>query len=389
LADKLGGDMRTDLLRTLATNFGSHSVRSAKAIREMYSLDPIGFPPAVAEVLRSGPELPGAQFLVSILASKPDWLRSVCDPEKYTLDESLEWVRRARKLDPHTELKLAEMLARSGFSTDAEARFVSRVFAVLKQSPRSAALPALRQLSKSPNARVRSKAVLLIGHLYQNPTFAGAESDSRVSANAVESLWGLATPAARGAFLKAAVDENHRIAANGIIGLYLMGDECGIPFLFHLSKSETALCRAAAAWAMGHLEDPRFLPRLAGLIEDSDSMTRQRALRSNALIRQKTIQMRAAGALTVQIQEYRRHDEVHTVRFTVGREDQSISGLDQRRFVVWNGTDLVEEFSWSLQEGPCFEIEYQAPPSPTRQIKVEVYAASGVGEDTGVEMTRA
>jgi hypothetical protein len=35
--------MRTDLLRTLATNLQSDSVLAAKAIHEMYTVDPIGF----------------------------------------------------------------------------------------------------------------------------------------------------------------------------------------------------------------------------------------------------------------------------------------------------------------------------------------------------------
>jgi hypothetical protein len=49
----------------------------------------------------------------------------------------------------------------------------------------------------------------------------------------------------------------------------------------------------------------------------------------------------------------------------------------------------VEEFSASLGEGAseCYEIEYQGPPSPTKLVKVQVYAASGVGEDNGFEVT--
>jgi hypothetical protein len=351
----------------------------------MYLLDPVGFPPAVAEVLNSEPELPGAQFLVSILASRPDWLRSICDPVKYSLEESLEWVRRARKLDPQTELKLAEMLALSGFSTDAEARFASRVFAVLKQSPGSTALPALRQLSKSPNARVRSKAVLLMGRIHQNPSFAGVgETDWRVSANVVESLWGLTSPAARDAFLKAAIDPNHRIAANGMVGLYVMGDESSIPFLFQLSVSETTLARAAAAWAMGHLEDPRFLPRLGMLLEDSDPVTRRGAFRATARVRQKMSQMQAAGELQVQIQDCECRGKDYVVRFRVSKEGQPVNDLDSRRFVVWNGPDVVEEFVFSLDEGvsPYYEIEYEG--APAHPVKVQVYAATGVGEGTGV-----
>jgi hypothetical protein len=383
--------MQTDALRTLATNFGLNSLSCAKAIREMYRLDPIGFPPAVMEVLGSGPDLPGAQFMVAMLASDPHWLRTVCDPQKYTLDQSFDLVDRAYKLDSQIALKLAEMLALPGSSTDAEARFASRVFAVLKRSRPSVALPALRRLSKSQDALVRSKAVLMIGQIFQNPAFRhhdGAEQDPRVVANGIEALWGLASPAAREAFLRAAVHEHHRIAANGIVGLYLMGDKRSIPLLFQLSKSEESMFRAAAAWAMGHLGDPRFLPSLDRLRADSDPLTSQRALRSLGRVRQKISQMRAAGALRVQIRECEYRAWSHLVRFTVTGETRFINDLSLRQFVAWNGPEVVEEFVLSLDGEPaCYEITFNGPPSPTSLVKVEVYAELGVGEDTGPEKT--
>jgi HEAT repeat protein len=384
--------MRTDLLRTLATNFASNSVLTGKAIREIYRLDPIGFPPAAAEVLRGGPELAGAQFLMAILVAEPDWLRSVCNPAKYTLDQSLDLVRRAHKLDSTTALKLAEMLDPVTLSTGAEARIVSRVFAILKRSLDPAmALPALRQLSKCPNAHIRSKAALLIGQMNQYPQWAkqrAAESDPRVWANAVESLWGVDTAAARGVFILAARDKHHRIAANGIVGLYRMGVGCSIPLLFELSRSTDPLARAAAAWAMGHLEDPRFLPALELLMEDSDELMREGALRSVARVREKMSRQSAAGALQVQIRDCERRGKAHLARFAVTKEERWVSGLDLRQFVVWNGEDLVEEFSCLAheEEEPFYEIAYQGTFPVMNQVKVQVYAEVGVGEADRLEL---
>jgi hypothetical protein len=383
--------MRTDLLKTLATNFGSNRMLAAKAIRGMYQLDPVGFPPAAAEVIWSGDDVEGAPFLLAILVANTDWLRTICDPRKYTLEQSLDLVRRARKLDPLTEVKLAKMLATLTFATEDETQFASRVLEVLEQSPDAfTTLPALRQLSLSSNPRVRSKAALLIGRIIQNPQWAAqpsSETDPRVSANAVESLWGVSTSAAREAFFGAAMNKHHRIAANGIVGLYLMGDECSIPFLFHLSRSENPLGRAAACWAMGHLEDPRFLPALARLIEDPDPVARKAAFKWMARVRQKMTQLRAEGALHVQIQDCECRAIDHLVRFNVSKDEQPVKGLDMRQFVVWNGPDLVEEFVSSQHEGtsPNYEITFQGVASPAHLVKVQVYAATGVGEDTGFE----
>jgi hypothetical protein len=384
--------MRTDVLRTLATNFGSNSALAAKAIREMYVMDPVGFPPAVAELLGSGSDLPGTSYMMAMLLAEPDWLRTVCNPDIYTMEQSIELVRRAHKLDPSTELKLAKMLAPLQFTTDAEGRFASRVLEVLGRSPDpSTALPALRQLVQCQNPNVRSKAALLIGRINQNPQWANqgdTEPDWRVSANAVESLWGLATPAAREAFFKAALHENHRISVNGIVGLYRMGDECAIPFLFHLSESDAALCRAAAAWGMGHLEDPRFVPRLTRLMSDPEEMTRKGAFRALARVRQRMIQLRAAGAVQVQLRDVECRGKAHLVRLMVTQGEQFVKELDTRQFVVWNGPDIAEELSCSLHAGAAryYEIAFQGPPSFTHLVKVQVYAQVGVGEDTGFEM---
>lgn len=384
--------MRTELLRTLATNFGSNSALAAKAIREMYLLDPASFPSAVEEVLRGGAELPGASYLMAILVAETDWLRTACDPEKYSLEQSLDLVRRARKLDPCAELKLAKTISALKFASPEDAKFATRVLEVLERSPDpSTALPALRQLSQCSNAHVRSKAALLIGRVVRNVQWAdqsASEHDPRVSANAIESLWGMSSPAAREAFFRAARDKYHRCAANGIVGLYLMGDPSSIPFLFHLSKSEKPLARAAAVWAMGHLEDPRFLPALARKMEDPDPMASKGAFKSIGQVRKKMTQMRAAGALRVQIRDCECRGTTHRVRFAVTKEESFVSGLDLRQFVVWNGSDVVEEFMSSFDQGASsyYEIEYGGPPSPTHLVKVQVYAASGVGEDTGFEM---
>jgi hypothetical protein len=384
--------MRTDLLKTLATNFGANSALAAKAIREMYVRDPEGFSPAVAELLQDGAELPGASYLMAILVAETDWLRTACDPLKYSLQQSLDLVRRSRKLDPQTEVKLAKMLAALRFVNEEESRFAARVLEVLERSPDpSTALPALRQLAHSENARIRSKAALLIGRIVRNPQWANErpmEDDPRVAANAVESLWGLATPAAREVFFRAALDKYHRTAANGIVGLYRMGDPASIPFLFHLSRSEKPLARAAAAWAMGTLGDPRFLPLLARLMDDPDPGQRKGAFRAMSLVRQRMSELRAAGALRVQIRDCECRGTAHRVRFTVTREERVVNGLDLRHFVAWNGPEVVEEFLSSEHDrpSPYYEIDYHGPPSTTYLVKVQVYAPSGVGEDTGFEM---
>lgn len=107
-----------------------------------------------------------------------------------------------------------------------------------------------------------------------------------------------------------------------------------------------------------------------------------------ARVRQRMTQLRAAGTIIVQLRDVECRANVHRIRFLVTKDAQLETGLDARQIVVWNGPDLVEEFSASLQKGAVsyYQIAYEGPPSPTHLVKVQVYAASGGGEDTGFEM---
>jgi hypothetical protein len=91
-------------------------------------------------------------------------------------------------------------------------------------------------------------------------------------------------------------------------------------------------------------------------------------------------QLRAAGALIVQLRDVEWRANVHRIRFLVTKDAQLVTGLDERQIAVWNGPDLVEEFSASLHKGAVsyYQIAYEGPPSPTHLVKVQVYGASGL-----------
>jgi hypothetical protein len=105
-----------------------------------------------------------------------------------------------------------------------------------------------------------------------------------------------------------------------------------------------------------------------------------------ARVRQRMAQMQAAGAVLVKLRDMECRGSAHVIRVLVIKDDQFVKGLDTRQLVVWNGPDVVEEFTSSLLEGddPCYEIAYQIS-SPARELKVQAYAPEGVGEDSGTE----
>jgi HEAT repeat protein len=105
-------------------------------------------------------------------------------------------------------------------------------------------------------------------------------ADPRVRANVVESLWEVPGAEICGILRLATTDKNHRVAANGLIGLYRFEPETAVEGIRSLSAQEQPHSRAAAAFAMGKIADPQFLPDLARLIRDPEAAVRTRAIRA-------------------------------------------------------------------------------------------------------------
>jgi HEAT repeat protein len=103
------------------------------------------------------------------------------------------------------------------------------------------------------------------------------DDDPRVCANALEPLWHSQGPESKAIFRAAASHRHHRVAANGLLGLFYQGDHDAIEEMIRLSSHPEALFRAAMAWALGQTRDPRALPALRVLEDDPVPMVRNRA----------------------------------------------------------------------------------------------------------------
>src|SRR5205823_1782944 len=132
-------------------------------------------------------------------------------------------------------------------------------------------LPILGHLADSPDPQVSAKATLFIGRRVQSSVWAEQQlerDDERVRANAIESIWGLKTDAARAILDRCVDDASNRVAGNALVGLYVIG-EPGIPHkVRQMASDPQPRFRATAAWAMGRMGDPAFSPQLTGLLKD-------------------------------------------------------------------------------------------------------------------------
>jgi HEAT repeat protein len=155
----------------------------------------------------------------------------------------------------------------------------------------------MRNLASHSDKRVRSRAAKLMcqlrpsnGQIKRNME----SRDDRVRASAIEALWNprmtRKDQEVRQILQNALNDSNHRVVANALVGLYMMGDAEALQKMVDLCQTRNHLFRAAMAWAMGIVDDLRAVPALQFLTLDPSFTVRNRAANSLKAIGQAPLE---------------------------------------------------------------------------------------------------
>lgn len=285
------GFIRT-VVGNLVRNFDADPSNSRKRIRDLLARDPEGFYASSLAVLKAADNSRGVQYVVSLLLANGMLLKALCDPQ-VSRHEALTIGRAAVQADPMSDVTLARDLADPATgSAKAEPACLARAMDILSEIADAARIiPPLMRMMRHPNARLRSKAVKMIGRGNRSTKWVSGrlnDPDPRVRANAVESLWGVDTPESR-ALLNAAVKDNdNRVAGNAMLGLYYLGEPSVLAEIVKMAAHESARFRSSAAWVMGETGDSRFTEALRHLIAEPEVTVRKRAFA--ALVRIKAAQ---------------------------------------------------------------------------------------------------
>jgi hypothetical protein len=304
--DRLPDDIRTTLTN-LVTNFEADAAGNRKQIRELLDSDRDLFFTSAMEIVKTASDSRGGQFVVALMAANGMLLQALCDPS-LNREEALALGRAAKQADPMVDSTLARGLADSAVGHGSVViPDPARMMEILGEIADPArVMPSLMRLLRHPNTYLRSKAVKMIGRGSRSVKWVMGrlnESDPRIRANAVESLWGVETPEARTLLNFAASDANNRVAGNALLGLYYLGEASALAEVVKMAAHESALSRSTAAWVMGETSDPRFTDALRRLISQSDPVVRKRAFaalsRIKAAISQQPVgaQWRVAGRI--------------------------------------------------------------------------------------------
>jgi hypothetical protein len=255
---------------------------AAAALRRLAGRDRAAFVQVASTLLQSWPASSELRCLISVLSSNelPDALLSAA---VQAVAQAAHLVRTVGVLRSHVRTCLTDWLARETAETSTQRLpDVLRAMELLAGIDRLETPPALLDLANHGNEQIRSKAVRLADRENVQQSWRLqrlTDTNARVRANAVESMWGARDPASLQTFEAMLSDDHPRVAGNAVMGLYRADAEADArAALKNLGAHPDARFRRAAAWVAGEIGGSEtLLERLRG---DSDPAVRVSALKS-------------------------------------------------------------------------------------------------------------
>ncbi len=217
------------------------------------------------DLLESGQGNSFSQIVLKLLRQDASSLKQlVATADLLSLDDSIRMLRVASKNDAgyqnHLVSNVKSEIDHSGAWIAKQE--LTRVLEILSKAVDAQHLEGiLGLLSEHPDPRLRSKVAMLAGSLLRHQPKCAAllkDSDPRVRANAIASLWGRRDPESIQIFKEASLDSYHRVIANGIYGLYQAGEISSVRGILKLVRDADLDRQLAGGWLIGQTADPRF-----------------------------------------------------------------------------------------------------------------------------------
>ncbi|MBL8230138.1 MAG: HEAT repeat domain-containing protein [Bryobacterales bacterium] len=289
-------DIEFGLLSDLTNSFGSNPVVARRAMRELLMHSPGGFYSAALNILKSGNDGPGFDYLIGLLLENNLLTYALGDPEAFPVDVAITLAKSLSRVDPQLDAKLMRQILKDDgtFTEGANVDRLERVLAVVDEiSDGTRLVTSLMKLVRHPNPRVCSKASLMVVRAHRNADWFAQQMsnpDPRVRANTVEGLL-YARPNEKelAGLWQYSRDPHHRVATTALLVLYKNGKEEAGDLLEQLATHSSEYFRAAAAWAMGQTLDPRFLALVQGMVRSDQGLAKRAALKASVLIRKEAL----------------------------------------------------------------------------------------------------
>ena len=224
-------------------------------------------------------------------------ITQICDPALYSLDESIKKARASAAATPAFELHLVKYLQTQCLSGRVALPVVFRGLEVLVElikggtGDESRLITLLRPFLRSSDPQIASKCVLVLGRQSRSMVWLRSvmnETDERMRANLIESLWKRTEPEVELVLKSALADSHPRVAANAVYGLYLLGSDLWPEALDGLVGNSRANFRRSGVWVVKATAPPNAPLKLQPLIHDSDPHVRRAAFDALKHLRDRT-----------------------------------------------------------------------------------------------------
>jgi hypothetical protein len=273
-----GRDLPAASFEILLGQFDTSPFVASRALRQLRDLDTGRFLESALRALASQPESTSIRFLATLVPLTDPILELIANPKAFEEDGARRIVEAMRRVDSQTESKLLRLVTANPAKPLAP-QMIDRILDVIDaitEGPRL--IPVLMQIFRSANPYLRARLALSIGRHHRNKDWIEdrmRDPDPRVRANAVEANWNQKDEQALSLFQIALRDSHHRVVGNGAVGLYYAGDIRCLRVFGELIASAEPNCRAAGLWAVGHVQDERFMTQIAALTPERDVMVRR------------------------------------------------------------------------------------------------------------------
>lgn len=181
-------------------------------------------------------------------------IAKICNPRRHSVEDAIRCARVAVRESPSFEFHLARFVQAQCLANHPN---LPAVFQALEMLGGILDEKRLRLLLKpflrSTDSRIVSKCVLILGRRSSSVAWLMEimnEPDDRLRANLVESLWRRREPELEEMLMSASNDRHHRVAANAVRGLYLLGSGSYEKGLNRLISSADSNFRRAAVWVL-------------------------------------------------------------------------------------------------------------------------------------------
>jgi HEAT repeat protein len=210
----------------------------------------------------------------------------ICDPEQFGLAEAVQLAKKSAESSPGFEIEFVRFLQAQCLTKHVPLPIIFRGIEILGGMLGAEAIDEtrliilLRPFLRSSDPQIASKCVLVLGRQSSSMSWLNgvmAETDERIRANLIESLWKRTEPAVE-LVLRGALDDSHpRVAANAVYGLCLLGIDAWVEGLEKLIANENAAFRISGIWVLKSSGAPDAPAKLKLLIRDSDPGVRRAA----------------------------------------------------------------------------------------------------------------